>query len=56
MELLHTKTFWTGLAGVIAALGAYMSGEADLWQAAQIGLTGLMAIFLRHGLVKSSQL
>jgi hypothetical protein len=52
MTLWRTKTFWTGLAAILAALGAYLSGEADLAQAGQMALTGLVAIFLRAGLVK----
>lgn len=52
MELLRTKTFWTGLAGVVSAAGAYFTGQADLAQAMQMALTGLVAIFLRHGLVR----
>jgi hypothetical protein len=50
MELLKTKTFWTGLAGLMAGLGGYLSGEAGGMEALQVGLTGLVAIFLRHGL------
>lgn len=50
MELLKSKTFWTGLAGVAAGLGAFFSGEADGMESLQVGLTGLVAIFLRHGL------
>lgn len=52
MKLLRSKTFWTGLAGLTTALGAYLSGEAGAVQAAQMGLTSLLAIFLRAGLVK----
>ncbi len=55
MDLIRTKTFWTGMAGLLTALGAYLSGEANLWQAAQMGLTGLMAIFLRHGMARSGR-
>lgn len=50
MSLFRTKTFWTGLAGVIAGLGAFISGEASGAEALQVALTGLVAIFLRHGL------
>lgn len=53
MSLLSTKTFWTGVSGVLGAVGAYLTGEIDLAQAAQMALTGLVAIFLRQGLVKS---
>ena len=52
MTLLRTKTFWTGLAAVLAALGGYLSGESGAAQAAQTALTGLVAIFLRAGLIK----
>ena len=52
MILLRTKTFWTGLAGVLAAAAAYFTGEATLSQAMQMALTGLVAIFLRHGLIR----
>lgn len=51
MSLMKTKTFWTGLAGVLTAIGGFYAGEATLWEAAQTGLTGLVAIFLRHGLL-----
>ena len=52
MTLWRTKTFWTGLAAMLAVLGSYLSGEAGPAQAAQMALTGLAAIFLRAGLVK----
>lgn len=52
MILWRTKTFWTGLAAILAALGSYLSGEAGLAQTAQMALTGLVAIFLRAGLIK----
>ncbi|KMY68271.1 hypothetical protein AAU61_00730 [Desulfocarbo indianensis] len=52
MKLLRTKTFWTGAAALAAAAGAYLAGEAGLVQALQMAITGLAAIFLRHGMVK----
>ena len=55
MSLMKTKTFWTGLAGLMTAIGGYYAGEASLWEAAQTGLTGLVAIFLRQGLLGISQ-
>ena len=55
MDLLHSKTFWTGLAGVAAALAAYLGGEATVIEAAQMGLTGLAAVFLRAGLNKTGR-
>jgi hypothetical protein len=52
MSLLKSKTFWTGVAGVAGALGAYLSGEAGGVAALQMALTSLLAIFLRAGMVK----
>ncbi|MCB2191978.1 MAG: hypothetical protein KQI62_10465 [Deltaproteobacteria bacterium] len=51
MSLMKTKTFWTGAAGLMTAIGAYYAGEVSLWEAVQTGLTGLVAIFLRQGLL-----
>jgi hypothetical protein len=50
MSLLRSKTFWTGVAGALTAVGAYCGGEASAMQAMQMGLTSLLAIFLRAGL------
>jgi hypothetical protein len=55
MDIFKTKTFWTGLGAVLTAAGAYASGQADLLGAAQTAFTGLMAIFLRQGLLKLPQ-
>ncbi|BEQ16776.1 hypothetical protein [Desulfoferula mesophila] len=55
MSLMKTKTFWTGLAGLFTAVGAYYAGEASLGEAMQTGLTGLVAIFLRQGLLGLAQ-
>ena len=54
MNLLRSKTFWTGLAGAVTALGSFATGQADAVQALQMGLTSLLAIFLRAGLTKPS--
>jgi len=51
-ELSKSKTFWTGLAGVIGAVGGYFTGEATAGTAIQIGITSLLAIFLRDGMAK----
>lgn len=55
MELFKTKTFWTGLGALLSAAGAFASGQADLMQAGQMAFTGLVAIFLRQGLLKLPQ-
>jgi len=43
------KTFWAGLAGIIAAAGAYATGDMTSAQAIQTALGSLLAIFLRQG-------
>jgi hypothetical protein len=55
MKLYKTKTFWAGVATVIAAAAAYFTGEASMAQAAQMGATGLLAILLRSGVLKAQQ-
>lgn len=55
MSLFKTKTFWTGIAAVATAAGAYLGGEAGLMEAAQTAFTGLAAIFLRAGILSAGQ-
>jgi hypothetical protein len=55
MDIFRTKTFWTGLGAVLTAAGAYATGQTDLMGAAQTAFTGLVAIFLRQGLLKLPQ-
>jgi hypothetical protein len=51
-ELLKTKTFWTGIAGIVAAVGGYLTGTMSPAEAIQTGIGSLVAIFLRDGLRK----
>jgi hypothetical protein len=51
-KLLKKKTFWTGVAMVVAAAGAYSTGDADAFTAAESGLLGLGLIFGRAAAVK----
>ena len=46
--LLKTKTFWTGVAGLATA-----AGEMTIAQAVQTGITCLIGIFLRSGMIKA---
>ena len=52
MKLFRTKTFWTGVAALISAAAGFFTGQTDLAQSLQMALTGLTAIFLRHGIVR----
>lgn len=50
-KIYQTKTFWTGLATVLAAAAGYYSGTMDTGTAIQTGLAGIMAICLRDGMI-----
>jgi hypothetical protein len=46
------KTFWTAIAAIATAIGAYTAGEMTLAQLLQLVATSLLAVFLRHGIAK----
>lgn len=46
------KTFWAGIAGLIAAATGYFTGEVGLLGASQMAIGSLIAIFLRQGVEK----
>jgi len=52
LSVFKTKTAWTGIAAIIAAVGSYVTGELELAQAVQMALTGLIGVFLRDGMLK----
>ena len=52
--MLQSKTVWTGLAGILTALGGYFTGELELGAMMQLILTSGLAIFLRAGVQKST--
>jgi len=52
-SLLKSKTVWTGIAGLVAAIGGYFTGEMNLGVAIQTGIGSLLAIFLRAGVEKN---
>jgi len=47
-----SKTFWTGIAGIIAGIGAYVVGEVTLSQFISIEIVPVALIFLRDALRK----
>ena len=49
-ELLKSKTFWTGIAGIIGGIALVLTDKVD--QGTQLIFTGLAAIFLRDGINK----
>ena len=48
-----SKTLWAALASLIAAVASVVTGEATIAEGLQIGVTAILAIFLRHGISKS---
>ena len=50
--LKGNKTYMTAAGGILAALGAYLSGNMELGMMINLVITSLLAVFLRKG-VKS---
>ena len=53
--MVKSKTVLTAVAAILSAAGAYMSGELELSAALNIGVTSILAIFLRHGVKKAEK-
>lgn len=47
------KTFWAGMAAIVAGVGGYLTGTLDLNAAVEMVATGIIAIFLRQGVEKA---
>ena len=54
-ELLKSKTFWAGIAGLIGAAGGYATGSIDVGSAVQTGLISVLSIFIRDGMVTENK-
>jgi hypothetical protein len=48
-----SKTLWAALASLIAAVASVATGEATISEGLSIGVTAILAIFLRHGISKT---
>lgn len=53
-EMRNSKTFWSGVVGVIGSVGGALTGEMDIGTAIQTGVTCVLAIFLRDGIAKNT--
>lgn len=51
-RLKFSRTFWTGVGGILMAVGAVLSGEMTWPEAAPLIVIGLMAIFGRDSVAK----
>lgn len=55
MEKIKGKrTYMVAIGGVLAAVGAYMSGDMEMGMMINIVITSLLAVFLRKG-VKAAE-
>ena len=51
--MIKSKTVLGAVAAILSAAGAYLAGELELGAALNIGVTSILAIFLRHGVKKT---
>ena len=54
-NLLKTKTFWASISAIIASIAGYLTGEIETGQAIQTGITAILTIFLRDGIITNSK-
>jgi hypothetical protein len=52
MSFWKSKTTWTGIAGIIGAIGGALTGTLDVGNAAVMGVLALMGIFQRSATSK----
>ena len=52
--MIKSKTFWTASTGAIGGVAGYFTGELELGAAANVVITSLLALFLRHGIHKNA--
>ena len=54
IPIYRSKTFWTAIAGVCTAAGAYFEGSLGLTGLISAVFGGLAVIFMRQGVEKST--
>ena len=52
-RLVKSKTFWTALTGIIAAVGAKVTGEIETTAMLQTIGAALLAMFIRDSIAKT---
>tara|TARA_R100001443_G_scaffold106961_1_gene116550 strand:+ start:56 stop:232 length:177 start_codon:yes stop_codon:yes gene_type:complete len=53
--MLKSKTLWTGVSAITAAVGAFFMEEIQFGEMLQIIVTSALAVFLRHGVKKAEK-
>tara|TARA_R100000963_G_scaffold28126_1_gene19323 strand:+ start:139 stop:318 length:180 start_codon:yes stop_codon:yes gene_type:complete len=51
--MLKSKTTWTCILGALGGLAGILTSEVSLAEGAQVILTSLIGLFLRHGIQKA---
>lgn len=52
IDTFKTKTFWAATSGIVAAAGAYATGEASAFQSLSVAFQAVLMVFVRDGLTK----
>ena len=50
--LIRSKTFWAGIAGMVAAIGGVATGEMSVAQGIQTALIAVLGVFGRDAVAK----
>ncbi len=50
--MIKSKTFWAGVTGLIGAVSGYLTGDLEIGAAINVGITSVLAIFVRHSVSK----
>ena len=53
--MLKSKPTWTAIPGALAGVAGYFTGDLELGAAANVVITSLLALFLRHGVSKAAK-
>jgi len=52
MNILKSKTFWTGITGILSAGAGYATGEFSTAASVQLAINSAMGIFIRMAIAK----
>ena len=53
--MLKSKTFWTAVTGAVGGVAGYFTGTLEMGDAANVVITSLLGLFLRHGIHKAEK-